>query len=130
MKSKIFILILLFAFVLTSCSTKNDFGEPEINPKNIEKNFSKWWLYHSENIILSKDFIPISESNKVLDKKDFFEKLVTGNYIPLKLNSKNELTYYKLYKLSDSANKSIVREIKGGSKTSFKHFKMEGEKIS
>ena len=86
----------------------------------------KWWTYHTDNISLSSNFVGLSEQSDTIDKNQFLEKLVTGNYIPLKIKSENKDKTYKLFKLDSNADKDIGTTIKNESLTNLKYFKMEG----
>jgi peroxiredoxin len=123
-------LLLTFLFVvlaLGSCSEKSKFGQPNVDFKTIEKDFIKWWTYHNNNIVLSSDFIAIDNSSKIIDKEVFLKHLTSGDFIPLKLNSKDSLTYYQLFQLDQTASKEISTTIKSASTTSYNYFKMEGK---
>jgi len=124
------IILLTFSISILSmmaCSEKPDFGQPNVNFKNLEKDFITWWTYHENNIILSSNFIAIDNLSNRISKEDFFKKLITGDYIPLKLNSKDSLVYYKLFKLDEGSNSQIRQQIIRSSSTNYIHFKAEGK---
>ena len=112
---------------LICCSKKTDFGQPNANFKTLEKDFITWWTYHNNNIILSSNFIAVDDLSNKISKEDFLEKLTSGDYIPLKLNPKDSLTCYKLYKLDQSSDSEIRSQIKSSSTADFIHFKAEGK---
>ncbi len=89
----------------------------------------KWWIYENKNIILSSNFIPIDNSSNKISKNDFLKNLTSGYFIPLKLQSNNSKTYYKLYRLDKTSDKNISRIIKNTSILAYKYFKMEGKKF-
>lgn len=133
-KPQIFTILLLLIFV-SSCKEKSEKTqlseqvnnlEPKINLTELETDFMKWWTYQSNNIILSSNFTGLNEKSDTIEKKQFLEKLITSNYIPLKLKSNEGIETYKLFKLDSSANKSIRSTIKNESLTSLKNFKMVG----
>lgn len=111
---------------MMACSSKTDYGQPNANYKNLEKDFRIWWTYHENNIILSSNFIAIDNLSNRISKADFFEKLTSGDYIPLKLNSKDSLVY-KLFKLDEDSNSEIRQQIKRSSTANYIHFKAEGK---
>ena len=127
MKKIIIITIAITIISIIACSKKTDYGQPNVNFKNLEKDFISWWTYHNNNIILSSNFIGIDELSDRISKEGFLGKLTSGDYIPLKLNSKDSLTYYKLFKLSKSSNSEIGKQIKSSSTTDYIHFKAEGK---
>lgn len=136
MKKYQIIIILLFPILIFSCKEKSDKNltsekientNPKVDIKQLQTDFIKWWTYHSYNISLSSDFIGINEKSDTIDKKQFLEKLTSGDFIPLRIKSKNENEIYKLYKLDSTAKKDIRSTIKNESLTNLKHFNMEGE---
>ena len=135
MKKTIGILIIIclsiFAFSCKEKSEKTQLSEmvenlePKVNIKELESDFTKWWTYHSYNISLSSNFIGLNEKSDEIDKNQFLKKLTSGNFIPLKLKSKDGIDLYKLYELDSLAAKGIGSTIKNESLTNLKHFKME-----
>jgi len=129
------ILILLLLIFLFSCKEKPEKTQlsetvknldPKINLTELETDFMKWWTYQSNIISLSSNFTGLNEKSDTIKKKQFLEKLITSNYIPVKLKSDKGFETYKLFKLDSSANKSIGSTIKSESLTNLKHYKMEG----
>jgi len=125
----IFLLIPLFAIV--SCSLKADYGQPDVNVENLQKDFMKWWTYYNERIDFSSDFIAIDNSSNKISKEAFLQNLTTGKYIPLKLISKDtSKIYYQIYKLTETADNGIEDAIKNASIVEYEHYKMAGRKFS
>ena len=112
-----------------SISEKVENFEPKIEFSEIESDFIKWWTYHSYNISLSSNFTGLNEQSDTIEKKQFLEKLTTGNYIPIKIKSDDKVEIYKLFKLDSNADKSIGSTIKNESLTIFNLFKMEGSPL-
>lgn len=127
MKRTVLLTLSIAILSLMACSSKTDYGQPNANYKNLEKDFRTWWTYHENNIILSSNFIAIDNFSNRISKADFFEKLTSGDYIPLKLNSKDSLIYYKLFKLDEDSNSEIRQQIKRSSTANYIHFKAEGK---
>ncbi|QTD39213.1 TlpA family protein disulfide reductase [Polaribacter batillariae] len=132
-KHQIITILLLFIFVF-SCKEKSEKTklseqvenlDPKVNLTELETDFMKWWTYHSKNITLSSNFTGLNEKSDTIEKKQFLEKLITSNYIPIKLKSNERLETYKLFELDSFANKSIGSTIKNKSLLALKHFKME-----
>ena len=135
MKKHQIITILLLSIFVFSCKEKSEKIklseqvenlDPKVNLIELKIDFMKWWTYHSNNITLSSNFTGLNEKLDTIEKKQFLEKLITSNYIPIKLKSNKGLATYKLFKLDSSANKSIGTTIKNESLTNLKHYKMEG----
>lgn len=95
----------------------------------LETSFNDWWTYHENNISLSSDFVALNTQSENITKDQFLQSLISSEYIPLKLNSADSLSTYKLFKMSESADKSIRSTIKSTSKFIYHHFKMEGTKF-
>jgi len=135
MKKHQIITILLLSIFVFSCKKESEKTqvseqvenlEPKINLSELETDFMRWWTYHSSNISLSSNFTGLNEKSDTIQKKQFLEKLITSNYIPVKLKSNEQSETYKLFKLDSFANKSIGSTIKNESLTILKHYKMEG----
>jgi thiol-disulfide isomerase/thioredoxin len=121
-------LALLIVFISTmACSQKPNLGQPDVDFKEIEKNFVQWWTYQSNNITLSSNFIAIDDSSKIMSKGDFLKKLTSGDYIPLKLISEDSIACYKLFKLDKTSDADIRSTIENTSYSEYIHFKMEGK---
>lgn len=107
-------------------STENTYTV-NVNPLEIEKNYKKWYDYTLKNIELSYEFTPVDNENVIIAKEDFLNKLKTGLYIPLKIEDDD--TLYKLYKLSEQADKKIKKSIKSSSLVAYNYFKKEGQPL-
>ena len=138
MKKLQLITILLLSIFVFSCNEKSNKNqktekvetlEPEVNISELTSDFMKWWTYYSYNISLSLDFTGLDELSDTIDKRQFLEKLITGNYIPLKIKSDDKVELYKLYKLDADADKSIGSTIKNESTTVYGLSEMEGTPI-
>ena len=92
----------------------------------LETNFKDWWTYHENNISLTTDFIAKNENSEKITKEQFLKALITSEYIPVKLEILDNFNTYKLFKLSESADKSIRSTIRSTSKIIYERFKMEG----
>lgn len=123
------ILVLLFIITIISCSKTNNYGEPNVKFEIIQKDFMEWWTYNSNSIMLSSPFIALDSSSNLISKELFLKTLTSGDYIPLKLNSTDKKTYYKLYKLDKTADINIASTIKNVSLVEYEHYKMEGIKF-
>jgi len=127
MKKFIFLAFVLTIFSAIACSTKTDYGQPNVNFKELEKDFIPWWTYHKKNILLSSNFVALDNVSNRIGKEDFLLKLTSGDYIPIKLIPKDSLTYYQLFRLDEGSNSEIRKQIKSSSTTDYVHFKMEGK---
>lgn len=123
----IILLLLIFAF---ACKEKADMEidvfEPDVSFNTDRPDLKEWWKYHYYNISLSSDFIGIDEQSDTISKKQFLDKLITGDYIPLKLKTIDGVVTLKLFKLDDLADESISDVIRNESLLSLKNFELEG----
>ncbi|MDP2068287.1 MAG: TlpA disulfide reductase family protein [Lutibacter sp.] len=130
MKNYISLTLFISIFLLLGCSDKPKEIQQNINITAISKNFPAWWEYHSNNIVLSSSFIPLDESSNFISKGHFFQSLISGEFIPIKIDKKNATTYYQLFKLDNNSDKDIRSTIKNTSKVVYSHYLMEGEAFS
>lgn len=119
---------LLFLFVVfASCSGQNQFGKPEVSPIEIQSMYPKWRDYQRTNIILSRDFVALDSNSKEISKEGFFKELSEGNYIPIRLQSEDNLIYYKLFKIEATSDTSIKASISEIAFDEIQNLKKEGE---
>lgn len=127
MKSiKIFVCFFLFLNVL-SCSKPIE--QPNLNPQLILKDFTSWWNYHSTNINLTANYIALNENSMEIDRENFLNSLTSGKYVAFKLITSDSTLKYKLHKLDDNADKSIISTMTHFADTHNQYFKMEGKSI-
>ncbi len=122
-KSIIFIITFL---IFTSTFGQAKFGKPEVDPFQIQKNFSEWSAYQSKKIMLSRDFIALDILSKEISKESFLEQLANGNFIPIRLQSTDSFYYYKLFKIAPKSDTSIKATINQEAFDAYKNFKTEG----
>ena len=118
--------VILFS-VITSCYGQTNFGKPEVNPMDIQKNFVYWSAYQESHIMLSMDFKAVDVNSNLIDKELFLNQLTLGDCIPIKLDSKTDDVYYQLFKIVPHSDSSIKASIVALSIEEYEHFKMEGQ---
>ena len=124
MKKSITITIAFLIF--TSSSSQTKFGNPEVDPTQIQKSYTEWWVYQNKNIMLSRDFTALDSSSKEISKEAFLDQLANGNFIPIRLKSEDAVYYYKLFKILPKTDTSIKATINQIGFDAYKNFKMEG----
>jgi peroxiredoxin len=122
-----FFSLVTFLLIFTSCSGQAEYGKPEVDPVNVQSKFMDWWNYHYKNIMLSRDFIALDESSKEISKKAFLSILTNENFIPIRLESKDSLYYYKLFKILPQSDSSIKATINQEAFDILKNYEMEGK---
>lgn len=123
-KSIIFLLLFL---VSASIFGQAKFGNPEVDPIQIQNKFSDWWTYQSKNIMLSRDYVALNTDSKEISKETFLNELTNGNYIPIRLKSEDSIYYYKLFKIQPNSDTSIKATINQEAFDAVKNFEMEGK---
>jgi hypothetical protein len=111
-----------------SCTQTATHEVAAIEPGAIENNMQNWLNYSNKNINLSGHFIALDPAYNVISKEAFLKSLSSGTYLPLKLSSKEPITY-KLHKLSSAASNDIRTTIKDLAETEYAHYKMEGKEL-
>ncbi len=124
MKRIRFIVILLL--MVNASRSQRPSGVPEVNPTTLQKNFQNWFKYQTTNIMLSTNFDGVDMKGKPLSKDQFFQKLNSGLFIPIRLKPIDKLVY-KLYKIAPKADSSIKATIMQLAFDEYEHFKMEGK---
>lgn len=124
MQKSISLIIAFLIFTISSAQTK--FGNPEVDPIQIQKNFGEWSAYQSKNIMLSRDFVALDVLSKEISKETFLNELTNGNYIPIQLKSDDSIYYYKLFQIDLNSDTSIKATINQIGFDALKNYKMEG----
>jgi peroxiredoxin len=124
MKKSIYIIIAFLIF--TTSFSQNKFGNPEVDPIQIQKIYADWSVYQSKSIMLSRDFTALDSSSKEISKESFLDQLANGNYIPIRLKSEANVYVYKLFKIQPKTDTSIKATINQIGFDALKNYKMEG----
>jgi peroxiredoxin len=128
---KLFVLI-AFVFLLTDTSfaTSVSPGLPLVKPAVILKNRDNFNDYIGTHFfILTRDITAYDLASKVISKRAFFEKLTTGNYLPLRLSSTDGKLYYKLYKIGAKVPKEMGSYIRSYSTTFLDYYNRVGKQF-
>lgn len=67
-----------------------------------------YWDYHNKYVKLDRDYIAMDESQTIISKKEFLNRIIKNNYLPLRIQTK-DINQYKLYKIPESAEPDIKR---------------------
>lgn len=122
---KIITIIVFLVFTSTFAQTK--YGNPEVDPIQIQKTYTDWSAYQSKKIMLSRDFTALDSNSKEILKESFLDQLANGNFIPIRLKSEDSVYYYKLFKILPNSDTSIKATINQIGFDAHKNFEMEGE---
>jgi len=124
MKKSLSSIIAFLIFTLSIAQTK--YGNPEVDPIQIQKTYTDWSAYQSKKIMLSRDFVALDVLSKEISKESFLDQLANGNFIPIKLKSDDSIYYYKLFKIQPKSDTSIKATINQIGFDAYKNYKMEG----
>jgi len=129
-KRQAFHLVFLFSCLfLFSCEEKEKVTETELIFSSLQTDQAKWWRYHKTNIDLATNFVPVGDKGDTISKNAFFEALLTGDFITLKLKSNAPGDRYQLFRLREDADKDISYTIMADTYPEYKHFMMEGKEF-
>lgn len=116
--------IILF-LIFTSSFGQVKYGIPEVDPIQIQNNYSEWWAYQSKKIMLSRDFVALDSLSREIPKETFLNELANGSYIPIQLKLEDSIYYYKLFRIEPNSDSSIKATINQEAFDAYKNFKME-----
>lgn len=117
---------LSFFLIFVSCFSQTKFGNPEVNPIQIQKTYEIWSAYN-KSLMLSRDFTALDATSKEITKNTFLNALTNGNFIPVRLKSQDSVYVYKLFKISPKSDSSIKATINQEAFDALKNFEMEGK---
>ena len=114
----------LFFIINSKCQAQDKPVEP---PDSALKNMTNLLNYYSAHLRLSQDFVSYDAHMKIISKPEFFQQVITGDYLPLLLSSKSGMQQYKLYKLKASTNDDVRRMLKQIGNTDYGTFQTIGK---
>ncbi|MDP5202336.1 TlpA disulfide reductase family protein [Flavobacterium sp. DG2-3] len=120
------ILFLVFLLIFTNCISQTKFGNPEVDPVQIQKTYGSWSAYN-KTLMLSRDFTALDASSKEISKEAFFNILVNENFIPIRLKTADSIYEYKLFKIQPKSDTSIKATISQEAFDALKNYEMEGK---
>lgn len=132
---KLLLLLLITCFFGCSTSSKEekvlttDYGSVKALQTHLEKDKMTWWTYHKKNIILSTEFKPLDPDGNDITKKEFLEKLDTGDFIVLDVMDESQEAYYQLLSISENAAEAITGMVEVDGYAALQHFLEEGKQF-
>lgn len=88
-------ILLLSLLIIYGCE-KRKFGDPNVDTNEVQSEYWKWYQYQYRYLDLNSDFSPLDENSNNISKKKFLEKIRTGKYFAVKMNSTKSTIFYKL----------------------------------
>ena len=119
-------LFFLITSILIGCKQEVKIITPGIRVVELENDFKKWWRYYNDEIMLSSDFLSLNQYSEQIEKGEFLELLTSGDFVPIKVNSIDNKEYYRLYKLTTQADKSIRETISFRAEYAHRNYLKEG----
>ncbi len=104
-------------------------GKPIIEEKDIMANFGSFWTYYVTNIKFFEDFVPFDTTGATIKKVDFLKALISAEYYPLAIYSKDSLINYKLAKIPTKSPENVGAYMRQDSRIALAHYMMEGKSI-
>jgi len=107
-------ILMLTCILVVSCSTSDQHKEEKeialFDQLFNQKDFKSWWTYQYNVIDLSRDFIALNAEGKEVSLAEFFNQLITGKYVPVKVASAANETYW-LHQLKLDASGKVRDKI-------------------
>ncbi len=119
------IFFLLF-IVINSIGQPNLYNKPSVSAKAITKDFNRFWNYYNEQVNWYSNYKTIDTSFNTISKDLFFNQLIEGNYIPLKIIAKNGDLFYQLTPIPINADTSIAIITRRVASERYWFYKLEG----
>jgi thiol-disulfide isomerase/thioredoxin len=120
----------LFALLMTSCQEAKKFGDPIFSPQAALKDVQSFLVYRQQYLRLADDFTAIDEQNgQSINKAVFFQRLSTGNFVPLRLSSRDSTAYYSLHSLATVQDQDLRDVVKDWGKHLYTLYQMEGKEL-
>ncbi len=104
-------------------------GTPIIPEKDIMVDFGSFWMYYKTNIKFFEDFVPFDTAGVIINKADFLNTLISAEYYPLLIHSKDSSINYKLAKIPAKAPENAGAYMRQDSRSALTHYNMEGKPI-
>lgn len=101
-----FYISVLVLISFSSCSQKD-----KHNSEIQFKDFPNWWNYYSSEIQLSSNFHAVGSKENEISKKQFFDSLKTGNYLPMKSEIKPITYYLQKNKIVDESIRTTIMQV-------------------
>jgi thiol-disulfide isomerase/thioredoxin len=129
MKKTVVYFLLLVALATFSCKPSVNYGEPVVPPAAILKDIMSFLIYRQQHLRLAEDFTAIDQSSSVIDHEMFFKQLASGNFLPLRLTSKDSSAYYQLYPFDAARYEDLQITLRQWGEHLYALHQMEGKEL-
>lgn len=132
---KKFAVLLLASLLFCACGKEKrtyttQYGSIRALQAHLEADKMTWWTYHKKHIILSTEFKALDTNGEDITKREFLEKLNTGDFIALEVEDESKQKYYHLLSITDKADDSISGMVEVDGYAALEHFLQEGKDFS
>ncbi|CAL1518647.1 TlpA disulfide reductase family protein [Chitinophaga sp. MM2321] len=127
----LFVGISLFSFVCCcSCSQSSTIGDPMVVPEKILQGTTSLSYYIRDYLRLSESYNAYDTALHKISREEFLKQLTSGEYLPLRLSTRDSSNNYKLYKVPEYADTDIRSMLKYYiGETYYNFYKREGQKL-
>lgn len=116
---------MVLALLIGSCSRR----KPVVNPQQILKNGVTFWNYKMQYVPLYEDYNAIDNQGKQLTKETFLRQLLTGHYLPLRLESADSTALYQLYPLPAQVDPELKVLLQQWAGDEYQYYRAEGKPL-
>jgi len=120
------VVLVIACFVVQSCSRSSKYQGPVLEPSAITRDMISWLYYDRDQVQWSADFQPLDTSSLPMKKPEFLKLLTTGNYLPVRIRTRNSSLCYQLYRIDDKVDKDIRETIKNKAQTAYRYLQLVG----
>jgi thiol-disulfide isomerase/thioredoxin len=121
--------VVIFFTTLFSCRSSSTTVEPVVQPGEILKDLRSFLVYRQNHLRLAEDFKALDESSAAISKEAFFQRLTSGQYLPLRLRSKDSVTSYQLYKMGAGTDTGITQTLTQWGEHLLGYYQREGKEL-
>jgi peroxiredoxin len=123
------LLLAAFIFQLFACSNNSNSNQPVVSPSVISKDLMSWLYYERDYMQWSADFKALDTSMQPMERKEFLQKLTTGNYLPVKIKTDDSSLCYQLYRMGSNEGNDIRDLIKNQAQMTYRYVQYEGSSL-
>jgi len=125
MNTKAILYCVMLALLINSCTSK----KPIVNPQQILQSSTVFWHYKLKYVRLYEDYDAIDNQAKQLTKETFLRQLLTGHYLPLRLESADSTALYQLYPLPAKVDPSLKALLQQWAGDEYHYYQAEGKPL-
>jgi peroxiredoxin len=94
--------------------------------KDITKGLMDFLYYQRDHLRFNEDFVSYDEKGIKIKNGEFLQKIKLGSYLPVQVQSKNNLWEYQLYKVNKGMDPDIISTLKDIGETYYQFYSIKG----